>query len=187
MFIPVILAVLKEKQKLFIQFEKDAIPHIDLHYNFALRITGNKKYAIKLLLETYKRAFRFFEMLDESINRKDWLFRVMRNAYFNIYSKKSKESAVMDNAEVENFYENMKDSSSDISSLEKELHDNLSDNELSNILSSLPEDFKMVIILCDIAGFKYEEIADFVDIPVGIVKSRLKRGRKMLFMKLCRK
>ena len=64
------------------------------------------------------------------------------------------------------------------------MYDNLLDDELSNAIASLPEDFRTVIILCDIEGFTYDEIADFVDVPVGTVRSRLHRARKMLFAEL---
>jgi len=178
------IAELNEKVKLYSEFEQDAIPYIDTLYNFALRMCGNKGRASDLLKETYRKAFWFFDHLEKETNHKMWLFRVMRNAYLNSYSKKSTELNKPDNEEVEKFYEKIKASSTDSSQLEKEIHNNLTDKELSEALSSLPEDFRTVIILCDIESFNYEEMADFVDIPVGVVRSRLHKGRKMLFTKL---
>ncbi|MDO8550733.1 MAG: sigma-70 family RNA polymerase sigma factor [Ignavibacteria bacterium] len=184
MFPQVILAVLNEQVKLYSEFEQNAIPHMDPLYNFALRICGNKGRASDLLKETYLKAFRFYDKLERGTDFKAWLFRVMRNAYLNSYSKKSTELNKPDNKKVEKFYEKIKASSTDSSQLEKEIHNNLTDKELSEALSSLPEDFRTVIILCDIESFNYEEMADFVDIPVGVVRSRLHKGRKMLFTKL---
>ncbi|MCX7611905.1 MAG: sigma-70 family RNA polymerase sigma factor, partial [Ignavibacterium sp.] len=86
--------------------------------------------------------------------------------------------------EVDNYYENIKPSNTDSAHLEKDIYDNLLDDEISEAVNSLPEDFRTVIILCDLEGYTYEEIADFIDIPVGTVRSRLHRARKMLFTKL---
>ncbi len=183
MFLPVILAALDEKIKLYSEFDQQAIPHMDPLYNFALRMTGNKNDASKLLKETYSKAFWFFEKLEKGTNYKMWLFRVTRNAYLNSYSKKS-ELTKADYEKTENFYENIKSSSTDNSILEKEIYNNLPDDELSEALFSLPEDFRILIILCDIEKFNYEEIADFVDIPIGVVISRLHRARKIFFTKL---
>lgn len=173
-----------EKIKLYSEFEQVCIPHLDPLFNFALRTTGNKKLACKLLKETFCKAFWFFEKLEKGTNYKMWLFRVMRNAYLNSYSKKSKELIGPDYKGVEKFYEDIKSSSNESSQLKKEVYNNLTDNEISEALSFLPEDFRILITLCDIEKFNYEEIADFVDIPVGVVRSRLHRARKMLFTKL---
>jgi len=184
MFYPIILAVdvLEEQSKLYSSFEKEALPHMDALYNFALRMTGNRDDAGDLLQETYLRAFRFYDKFETRTNCKAWLFRVMRNAYINISRKKSKEPQKLDFDEIEKFYKKIK-SSTDSSQMEKEIFKIL-DDELSEVLSSLPEDFRIVVVLCDIENFSYEEIADFVDCPVGTVKLRLFRARKMLFTKL---
>jgi RNA polymerase sigma-70 factor (ECF subfamily) len=108
----------------------------------------------------------------------------MKNTFINTYRKKTKEPDKVDYEEVENFYENVKPSSTDSAHLEKEIYDNLLDDEISSAIASLPDDFKTVIILSDIEGFTYDEIADFIDCPVGTVRSRLHRARKMLFAKL---
>ncbi len=183
MFYPIILAVLEEQSKLYSSFEKEALPHMDALYNFALRMTGNRDDASDLLQETYLRAFRFYDKFETGTNCKAWLFRIMRNTFINIYRKKSKEPRKSDIDEIEKFYDKVK-SSTDSSQFEKEIFDNLLDDELSAALSSLPEDFRTVIVLCDIENFSYEEIADFVDCPIGTVKSRLFRARKILFTKL---
>lgn len=181
---PILLAIVGDQRQLYDAFEKEAVPHMDSLYNFALRMTGDSDEADDLVQETYLKAFRFFDKFERGTNCKAWLFRIMKNTYINSYRKTSKEPDKVDYQDVENFYENIKPSSTDSAHLEKDIYDNLLDDELSNAIASLPEDFRTVIILCDIEGFTYDEIADFVDIPVGTVRSRLHRARKMLFSKL---
>lgn len=174
-----------EKQRqLYEDFEREAIPHMDALFNFALKMTGDSDEADDLVQETYLKAFRFFDKFEKGTNCKAWLFRIMKNTYINKYRKETKEPDKVDYEEVENFYENVKPSSTDSAHLEKDIYDNLLDDELSEAINSLPDDFKTVVILCDIEGFTYEEIADFIDVPVGTVRSRLHRARKMLFTKL---
>lgn len=181
---PILLAIIDDQKQLYADFEKEAIPHMDTLFNFALRMTGDSDEADDLVQETYLKAFRFFDKFERGTNCKAWLFRIMKNTYINSYRKTSREPDKIDYEEVENFYENIKPSSTDSAHLEKEMYDNLLDDELSNAIASLPEDFRTVIILCDIEGFTYDEIADFVDVPVGTVRSRLHRARKMLFANL---
>lgn len=173
----------KEKQ-LHIDFEKEAIPHMDSLFNFALRMTGDSDEANDLIQDTYLKAFRFFDKFEKGTNCKAWLFRIMKNTYINNYRKTSKEPTKLDYEDVENYYENVKPSYSEDSHLEKEIFDNLLDDDVSQAIAQLPDDFRTVIILSDIEGFTYEEIADFVDCPIGTVRSRLHRARKMLYTKL---
>ncbi len=179
-----LLAVVTDQQKLYKEFEKEAVPHMDALYNFGLKLTGDSDDASDLLQETYLKAFRFFDKFETGTNCKAWLFSIMKNTFINSYRKQSKEPDKVDYEEIENFYENIKISSTDDAHLEKEIFDNLLDDELSEAISELPEDFRTVVILCDIEGYSYEEIADFIDIPVGTVRSRLHRARKMLFTRL---
>jgi RNA polymerase sigma-70 factor (ECF subfamily) len=173
-----------DEQKANAEFEREAVPHMDALYNFAIKMTGDSDDASDLLQETYLKAFRFWEHFEKGTNCKAWLFRIMKNTFINTYRKNKKEPDKVDYEEIENFYENIKPSSTDSAHLEKDIYDNLLDDELSSAISSLPEDFRTVIILCDIEGYTYDEIADFVDVPVGTVRSRLHRARKMLFTKL---
>jgi RNA polymerase sigma-70 factor (ECF subfamily) len=173
-----------DEQKLNEEFEREAVPHMDSLYNFALKMTGDSDDASDLIQETYLKAFRFWDKFEKGTNCKAWLFRIMKNTFINTYRKKSKEPDKVDYEDIENFYENIKPSSTDSAHLEKDIYDNLLDDELSEAISSLPEDFRTVVILCDIEGYTYDEIADFVDVPVGTVRSRLHRARKMLYTKL---
>lgn len=172
-----------DRQK-YIDFEREALPHMNALYNFALRMTGDPDDADDLVQETFLKAFRFFDKFEKGTNCKAWLFRILKNSYINDYRKQSKEPNKVDYEDIENFYENIKSSDVKSSHLEEDVFNNLLDDNISAAISSLPEDFRTVIILSDIEGFTYEEIADFVDCPIGTVRSRLHRARKMLYARL---
>ncbi len=174
----------KEELQLYADFEREAVPHMNAVYNFALRMTGDEDDANDLVQETYLKAFRFFDKFEKGTNCKAWLFRIMKNSYINDYRKAVKEPNKVDYEDVQNFYENIRPNEIDSRHYEQDAFSNLLDDEITNVLSALPEDFRTAIILSDIEGFTYEEIADFVDIPVGTVRSRLHRARKMLYAQL---
>ena len=162
------------------EFEAEAFPHKDILYNFALRTTGNADDAKDLLQETFMKAFRFWDKYEKGTNIRAWLFRIMKNSYINRYRKVTREPGMVDYDDVENFYDSVRDNSTDSNDLQKRLYSNM----LSSALQSLPEDFRTVLILCDIEQLTYEEISDFLNCPIGTVRSRLHRGRKMLEEKL---
>jgi RNA polymerase sigma-70 factor, ECF subfamily len=167
-----------------LDFESEAVPHMDALYNFALRMTSDPDDANDLLQETYLKAYRFFDKFERGTNCKAWLFRIMKNSFINIYRRVSKEPDKVDYDDVEEFYHSIRAASTDPNDLEERLFSNLLDDDVSKALEDLPEDFRTVVILCDIEAFTYEEIADFVECPIGTVRSRLHRGRKMLRAKL---
>ncbi|MEW5842357.1 MAG: sigma-70 family RNA polymerase sigma factor [Bacteroidota bacterium] len=174
----------EELQQRYREFEKEAVPHMDAVYNFALRMTGDEDDADDLVQETFLKAFRFFDKFEKGTNCKAWLFRILKNSYINDYRKQTKEPDKVDYEDVQNFYENIKSDQVEMRHYEQDAFTNLLDDEISSAITDLPEDFRTVIILSDIEGFTYEEIADFVDIPVGTVRSRLHRARKMLYVQL---
>jgi RNA polymerase sigma-70 factor (ECF subfamily) len=169
-----------ELRQSHIDFEREALPHMDALYNFALRMTGDPDDANDLLQETFLKAYRFFDKFERGTNCKAWLFRIMKNSFINIYRRVSKEPDKVDYDDVEEFYHSIRAESTDPNDLEERLFSNLLDDDVSRALEELPEDFRTVVILCDIEGFTYEEIAEFVECPIGTVRSRLHRGRKML-------
>ncbi|MBI3123103.1 MAG: sigma-70 family RNA polymerase sigma factor [Ignavibacteriales bacterium] len=174
----------EELQLLYADFQREAVPHMNAVFNFALRMTGDEDDANDLVQETYLKAFRFFDKFEKGTNCKAWLFRILKNSYINDYRKAVKEPNKVDYEDVQNFYENVKSDEIDSKHYEQDAFSNLLDDEITKVLSALPEDFRTAIILSDIEGFTYEEIADFVDIPVGTVRSRLHRARKMLYAQL---
>jgi RNA polymerase sigma-70 factor, ECF subfamily len=170
-----------EQLKLYhAEFVREALPHLDALYNFALRLTNDPDEADDLLQETYLKAYRFFDKFEKGTNCKAWLFRIMKNSFINIYRRVSKEPDKVDYNEVEEFYDTIRAETTTSSDMEEQLFSNLLDDDVSRALERLPEEFRTVVILCDIEEFTYEEIAEFVDCPIGTVRSRLHRGRKML-------
>jgi RNA polymerase sigma-70 factor (ECF subfamily) len=174
----------KALEKRRIEFEQEAVPHKDVLLNFALRTTGNRDDALDLLQETYMKAFRFWDKYEKGTNIRAWLFRIMKNSYINRYRKETREPSMVDYDDVENFYDSIRDEATDSNDLQKKMYSNMLSDEVTQALQSLPEDFRTVVILCDIEGLTYDEIAEFLNCPIGTVRSRLHRGRKMLEEKL---
>ncbi len=157
---------------------------MEVLYNYALRMTSNPDDAKDLLQETFLKAYRFWEKFEQGTNIRAWLFRIMKNTYINLYRKEVKEPDKVDYNEIENYYNIIRDESSDPNDLQEKMFGQLLDDDVSQALESLPEEFRTVVILCDIEGLTYEEIAEFLQIPVGTVRSRLHRGRKLLYTRL---
>lgn len=178
---PILLTALSRTTKLRqSEFEAEAFPHMDVLYNFALRTTGSEDDARDLLQETYLKAYRFWDKYEKGTNIRAWLFRIMKNSYINRYRKETREPDTVDYSDVENFYDSIRAESTDTNDLQEKLFGGLLGDEVTKALESLPEDFRTVVILCDIEGLTYEEIAEFIDRPIGTVRSRLHRGRKLL-------
>lgn len=161
-------------------FEDEIIPQLDAMYNFALRLTSDPSDAEDLVQDTIVKAFRFFNSYEKGTNAKAWLFRILKNSYINNYRKKSKQPNQVDYDEVATFYETIRAERTDTSDLEDKMFRDLIDDDISNALDELPEDFRTVVLLCDIEGFTYEEIANMLDVPIGTIRSRLHRGRNLL-------
>jgi RNA polymerase sigma-70 factor (ECF subfamily) len=131
------------------------------------------------------KAFRFINSFQEGTNAKAWLFRILKNSFINDYRKKSKEPAKVDYQEVETVYNSTEDAEFESTSdLRIEAVQDMIGDEVAMALNGLPVDFRTVIILCDIEGFTYEEMAKILDIPIGTVRSRLHRARNLLKEKL---
>ena len=177
-------AVSRALRKRQAEFKAEAFPHKDILFNFALRTTGNKDDAQDLLQETFMKAFRFWDKFEKGTNMRAWLFRIMKNSYINRYRKETREPGMVDYDDVENFYDSIRDDSTNSNDLQKHMYSNMLSDEVTGALQALPEDFRTVVILCDIEGLTYDEIAEFLNCPIGTVRSRLHRGRKMLEEKL---
>ena len=171
----------EEKQSVF---DNEFMPHINSMYNFAYRLTLDEDDAKDLLQDTYLKAYRFIDSFQKGTNAKAWLFRILKNSFINDYRKRSKEPAKVDYQDVENFY-NSEDVDRQITpDLRVEALQDMIGDEISNALNALDVDFRTVIILCDLEGFKYDEMAKILDIPIGTVRSRLHRARNLLKEKL---
>ncbi len=171
----------QEKQQIF---DSEFMPHIHSMYNFGYRLTLDRDDAKDLVQDTYFKAYRFIESFQRGTNAKAWLFRILKNSFINDYRKKVKEPNKVDYQEVESYY-NSEDVDRQITpDLRVDALKDMIGDEISNALNSLDVDFRTVIILCDLEGFKYEEMAKILDIPIGTVRSRLHRARQLLKEKL---
>ena len=171
----------KEKQAIF---DNEFMPHIHSMYNFGYRLTLDRDDAKDLVQDTYLKAFRFIESFQKGTNAKAWLFRILKNSFINDYRKKSKEPSKVDYQEVETYYNSEEVDRQITPDLRVESLKDMIGDEISNALNALDVDFRTVIILCDLEGFKYEEMAKILDIPIGTVRSRLHRARALLKEKL---
>jgi len=170
----------KEEHQKQLEFQKEAVVHLNSLYNYALHLTMNPDDAEDLVQETYLKAYRFFNSFERGTNCKAWLFKILKNNYINRFRKNSKEPGKVDYDLIKDFYHSIKDVQNDTSEAESDYFHSLLHEEVYQALQSLPEEFREVIQLCDIEGFTYEEIANMVESPIGTVRSRLYRGRKLL-------
>ena len=176
------------KEEKDLRFETELMPVIDPLYNFAYRLTLDEDDANDLVQETYLKAYRFFDYFEQGTNAKAWLFRILKNSFINDFRKKSKQPAKVDYSEIEGYY-NSEDVDAEseggtTSDMRTQSVQDLIGDEVASALNSLPVDFRTVIILCDLEGFTYEEMAKILDIPIGTVRSRLHRARNFLKEKL---
>ncbi len=165
-------------------FEKELLPHIDALKTFAFHLTYDDDDANDLVQETYMKAHRFIDKYISGTNAKAWLFKILKNAYINHYRKRSKQPTRVDFEDIVNYHDSDDSKIAGYLDLREELFGNMMGDEVTNAINSLPIDFRTVVLLCDVEGFTYEEIAKIVDVPIGTVRSRLFRARNMLKEKL---
>lgn len=168
-------------------FETEALSFLDALYRTALRMTRSEADAQDLVQETYIRALRFREQFAPGTNLKAWLFRILTNTFINTYRRRKAQPEFTELDDVDEFslYRQMSDARAASSSPdpEKEFLDGIVDVEVKDALEELPEKFRSVVLL-DVEGFSYKEIAETLEIPIGTVMSRLHRGRKFLQQRL---
>ena len=165
-------------------FEEEFLPQIDALYTFAFHLSYNEEDANDLVQETYLKAYRFIGNYEKGTNAKAWLFKILKNAFINQYRKKSKQPTQVDYEEVANYHDEEDSAYSSYMDLREEMFMGMMGDEVTTAINTLPVDFRVVILLCDIEGFTYEEISKIIDIPIGTVRSRLHRSRNMLKEKL---
>jgi RNA polymerase sigma-70 factor (ECF subfamily) len=170
------------------RFELLVGEHLDGLFGAALRMTRNRTRAEDLLQETFLRAWRSFHTFKLGTNVRAWLYRILMNAYIDGYRKSEREPEVVDQEDVDEFYLYSKVHESEdfrrAGNPEEALLNSLMDADVKGALDSLSEAFRNVVILADIEGFSYKEIAEILNIPIGTVMSRLHRGRRQLQVKL---
>jgi RNA polymerase sigma-70 factor (ECF subfamily) len=169
------------------RFEDEALPLLDSLYAGALRMTRNPADAEDLVQDTMVRAYRAFNRFEPGTNLKAWLFRIMTNAYINTYRKKQREPQKISQDDVEEFdlYQELKNRDPNYEATPETLVlDSLVDSDIIKAIDELPDQFRMAVVLSDVEGFSYAEMAEIMDVPMGTVMSRLHRGRKALQKRL---
>jgi len=170
----------KEKTE---SFEKLSLQYMDMLYSTALKMTRNIEEAEDLVQDTYLRAYRFFDKFEQGTNFKAWIFRILTNTFINNYRKKARTPRPVELDKVSFFLEDEDEPFQEpegLNAYEEEAYGELFDDEINHALDRLSEEFRQIIILADVEGLSYKEIAEKADIPIGTVMSRLFRGRRML-------
>ena len=165
-------------------FAERAMEYAPQLYSTALRMTRNAADAEDLVQETMMRGYRSFETFEEGTNLRAWLYRILTNAFINRYRSKQRRPVETDLADVEDLYLYKRvatlENAAVTLSAEDQFLDLFTDDEVKSAVEDLPDTFKLPVILADVEGFAYKEIAEMLDIPVGTVMSRLHRGRKAM-------
>ena len=169
-------------------FAGQAMEHMPALYAAAMRMTRNKADAEDLVQETYLKAYRGFGGFTEGTNLKAWLYRILTNTYINIYRAKKRRPEETDVEDFESLYLYHRLSASEGASAgrsaEEQVLDRFTEAEVKDAIEALPEQFRMAVILGDVEGFSYKEMAEILDVPIGTVMSRLHRGRRALQKRL---
>ena len=169
-------------------FADDAMPLMASLYSAALRMTRNPADAEDLVQETYLKAYRAYERFEEGTNLKAWMYRILTNTYINAYRKKQRRPDESDLDDVEDLYLYRRIGGLDGATLgrsaEDELMELFGEAEVKEAVEGLPDHYRLPVLLADVEGFAYKEIAEILDVPIGTVMSRLHRGRKQLQKRL---
>ena len=165
-------------------FEAGVLAQLDSLYRTALRLTRNQQEAEDLVQETMLKAFRFANTYQRGTNLRAWLFRILNTSAINRYRKQATHPSTTPLPEGEEFYlyNRIRDiNGQELSTgAEDEVLSHYLDEDVYQALNDLPLNFRMPIILADIEGLSYKEIAQALNIPIGTVMSRISRARRHL-------
>lgn len=164
------------------EFHEEALPHLDALYGLGLRLTGgDEARAQDLVQETVVRAYRSWETYETGTNCRAWLMTILRNTFVNEFHREKRRPSKVAFEEVEErpIFAELKEEDP-----EGQYFREVIDDEVVQAVEDLPDEFRVVVVLSDLQGMQYQEIADLLDLPLGTVKSRLYRGRRRLQRKL---
>jgi RNA polymerase sigma-70 factor (ECF subfamily) len=164
-------------------FEREVMQHLDALYRTALRMTRNPQDAEDLVQETMLRAFRFLDRFEPGTNLRAWLFKILTNTYINRYRKASSEPRVdsLDDSEELSLYRYLdSEAASRGGSVEAQVLDRFAEQDIKTAIEALPPQYRITVLLADVEGFSYNDIAEITNVKKGTVMSRLFRGRRLL-------
>jgi len=162
-------------------FEREALVHLDVLYRVGLRLTGNPAEADDLVQETMLRAYRAWDQYEKGTNARVWLLTILRHAFINEYRRRTRHPETVDVDTIEPYavFSEVQDEDP-----QGAFFDRIVDDEVLRAIDGLPEAFRETLVLSDVEGLSYQEIAGILEVPVGTVKSRLFRARHLLQKKL---
>jgi RNA polymerase sigma-70 factor (ECF subfamily) len=161
-------------------FSSGQLPYRDQLFKTALRLTRSIEESEDLLQETYLKAYRHYHQFSEGTNLKAWLFRILKNSFINGYRKKKNRPQLLDFDELRDSGDGFDDVFPTTRDPEEEYLGQELDTEIRDALMALPHHYRMVILMVDLQGLSYQEVADALEVPIGTIMSRLYRGRKKI-------
>ena len=158
-------------------FDDEALPHLDALYRVALRLTGDPAQAEDLVQDTMLKAYRSWRQYRPGTNAKGWLLTILRNTFINDYRRRKLEPIAMDLEAAEPHAITREMAESDP---EGAFFSQIVDEKVLEAIDALPTEVREVLVLSDMEGMSYADIAETLQVPVGTVKSRLFRARRQL-------
>lgn len=179
---PAVAGLWDRKKDLKAEFDRVAVPHLSDLYRAAFYLTKNEADAEDLVQETCLRAFRFFDKFEPGTNCKAWLLSILRNLFINRYRQRKAEPERVDWERIDQVYESMVEQGqkAEKDNPESLFFSQLTSDKINEAIKGLPEEFRTAIMLVDIEALSYEEAAKVMDCPIGTVRSRISRGRRIL-------
>ena len=172
------------------EFTEEASPHLDAVYRFALRLArGREEEADDLVQDTYLQAFRAWSTYQLGTNCRAWLFTICRNRFLRNQERRGRRPEIAESeidADVEAMAVTAVFSEVEMADPERDFFSSFVDEEVLKAVDSLPEPFREVVVLSDVEGLSYPELGQVLEVPLGTVKSRLFRGRRLLQQALYR-
>jgi RNA polymerase sigma-70 factor (ECF subfamily) len=161
-------------------FSSGQLPYRDQLFKTALRLTRSVEESEDLLQETYLKAYRHYHQFTEGTNLKAWLFRIMKNSFINTYRRNKSRPQMMDFDELRDSGEGFEEHAPATQGPETDLLGRELDHEIREALMDLPHHYRMAVLMVDLQGLSYQEVADALAVPIGTIMSRLYRGRKKI-------